>query len=98
MGKFQKYLYDFSQTFTNITALKIMNMYQILSVYLITTKFMAKKLADPGNRERPICHLICNRIHLTQRFTQGFTPFPHNLHFVCTASMSMAKSRLYRRR
>ena len=54
MGKCQQYLFDLSEPFTDIRALQIMNMYQILSIYLSTKKIIAKKLGDPGNLERPI--------------------------------------------
>ena len=43
MGKCQKYLYDVSQTVTDIRALKMKNMYQILSIYIsLQTQLMAK--------------------------------------------------------
>jgi hypothetical protein len=68
MGKCQIYLHDHPQTFTDIRALKIMNMYQILSIYLITNKNYGQKTGGPSNLERPIGYL-CPRV------------FGHNLFF-----------------
>ena len=47
MGKCQKYLYNLSQTFTDIRAFKIINVYHIVSIYLITNKNDGKKTGGP---------------------------------------------------
>jgi hypothetical protein len=52
MGKCQKYLHNLSQTFTHIKAIKFMNMYQILSIYLIANKSYGQKTGGPSNVER----------------------------------------------
>jgi hypothetical protein len=52
MAKCEKYLHDHSQTFTDIRGFKIMNMYQILSLYLTVNKHYGIKAGGPSNVER----------------------------------------------
>jgi hypothetical protein len=52
MGNYQKYLTNLYQTFTDIKALKVMKVYQILIIYLIPEKNNGQKVCFKGNLKR----------------------------------------------
>jgi hypothetical protein len=49
MGNYPKYLTNLYQTFTDIKAVKVMNVYQILVIYLIPEKNNGQKVCFKGN-------------------------------------------------
>jgi hypothetical protein len=52
MGNYQKYLPNLYQSFTDIKAVKVMDVYQILVIYLIPEKNNGKKVCFKGNLKR----------------------------------------------
>ena len=60
MGNYQKYLTNLYQTFTDIKALKVMNVYQILIIYLIPEKNNGQKVCLIVNLKRLVAFIIPN--------------------------------------
>jgi hypothetical protein len=74
MGNYQKYLTNLDQTFTDVKALKVMNVYTILIIYLIPEKNIFQKVCFKSNLKRLVQLIQVTVLRKCCSPSNGFLP------------------------